>query len=216
MGKIKQGILGPFSGKVGNVVGATSNGVHYMRVIPANVRDPKTDKQLAQRQRFGLMTSTLKKFRPVVNIGFRKKTGNTSPANRALSYNLKNAITGEYPDQEIDYTAFLVARGDLTKAVALSAVSENPGEITFSWTDNSGEGSAKADDAFTVACYDPDEGNILYRIEAAVREDETVSINMPQSFQGQLVQVYAFFASEAGDDVTDSHYAGGIQIQPQA
>lgn len=216
MGKIKNGILGPFSGKVGNVVGATNNGVHYMRVIPANVTDPKTDKQLAQRQRFGLMTSTLKVFRPIVNVGFRKRTGNTSPANRALSYNLKNAITGDYPDQEIDFQAFMVARGDLTSVPDLTAVSDNPGELTFSWTDNDGVGSAKADDALTVACYNPESGNLFYQMGAAAREDESVSINLPQTYEGQLVHIYAFFVSTGSDDVTDSQYAGEVQIQPQS
>jgi hypothetical protein len=34
MGIIKQGILGGFSGKVGNVVGGTWKGIDYMRVLP--------------------------------------------------------------------------------------------------------------------------------------------------------------------------------------
>lgn len=215
MGKIKQGILGPFSGKVGNVVGATNNGVHYMRVIPANVQDPKTDKQLAQRQRFGLMTSTLKIFRPVVTIGYRKKTGKTTPRNRALSYNLKNAITGEYPDQDIDYQAFMVARGDLTSASDLAADSNTPGEITFSWTDNSGIGSAKADDVLYAACYAPDDGELFYQAEAATREDGSATLILPQNYQGKEVHVYAFFASAENEDVTDSIYAGEILVQDQ-
>lgn len=215
MGKIKQGILGPFSGKVGNVVGATNNGVHYMRIIPANVRDPKTTKQLAQRQRFGLMTSTLKIFRPVINIGFRKKTGNTRPSNRALSYNLKNAISGDYPDQEIDFPAFKIARGDLTTAPDLTAVSENPGEITFNWTDNSGIGSAQTDDLLTIACYDSEESHLFYRIEAALREDETVGIALPQTLAGQEVHAFAFFAAADNEDVTDSLYMGEVLIQDQ-
>lgn len=215
MGKIKNGILGPFSGKVGNVVGATNNGVHYMRVIPANVTDPKTDKQLAQRQRFGLITSTLKTFRPVVNIGFRKKTRNTTPANRALSYNLKNAVAGDYPDLEVDFAAFMVARGDLTSAIALAAVSDNPGELVLSWTDNSGSGSAKADDVLIAACYDAETGDLFYRLEAAAREDESATLTLPQNFPGKNVHVYAFFASTESNDVTDSIYAGEIQIQDQ-
>ena len=33
MGKIKQGILGGFQGKVGTVIGASWNGIAYMRGI---------------------------------------------------------------------------------------------------------------------------------------------------------------------------------------
>lgn len=37
MGTIKQGILGGFSGKVGNIVGASWRGIDYIRSMPASV-----------------------------------------------------------------------------------------------------------------------------------------------------------------------------------
>ena len=52
MGKIKQGILGGFKGKVGTVVGASWNGIAYMKGLPQSQKDPKTAAQLAQRNFF--------------------------------------------------------------------------------------------------------------------------------------------------------------------
>ena len=52
MGKIKQGILGGFKGKVGTVIGASWNGIAYMRGLPQSVRNPKTVAQEAQRAFF--------------------------------------------------------------------------------------------------------------------------------------------------------------------
>ena len=52
MGKIKQGILGGFRGKVGTVIGASWNGIAYMRGIPQSQKDPKTNAQLAHRAFF--------------------------------------------------------------------------------------------------------------------------------------------------------------------
>lgn len=52
MGKIKQGILGGFKGKVGTVIGASWNGIAYMRGIPQSQKDPKTAAQMAQRAFF--------------------------------------------------------------------------------------------------------------------------------------------------------------------
>ena len=52
MGKIKQGILGGFKGKVGTVIGASWNGIAYMRGLPQSVRNPKTAAQEAQRAFF--------------------------------------------------------------------------------------------------------------------------------------------------------------------
>jgi hypothetical protein len=52
MGKIKQGILGGFKGKVGTVIGSSWNGIAYMRGLPQSQKDPKTAAQLSQRSYF--------------------------------------------------------------------------------------------------------------------------------------------------------------------
>ncbi len=52
MGKIKQGILGGFKGKVGTVIGASWNGIAYMRGLPQSIKNPKTAAQQAQRAFF--------------------------------------------------------------------------------------------------------------------------------------------------------------------
>ena len=52
MGKIKQGILGGFKGKVGTVIGATWNGIAYMRGLAQSHKNPKTAAQLKQRAFF--------------------------------------------------------------------------------------------------------------------------------------------------------------------
>ncbi len=52
MGKIKQGILGGFRGKVGTVIGASWNGIAYMRGLAQSVKNPQTEAQLKQRSFF--------------------------------------------------------------------------------------------------------------------------------------------------------------------
>ena len=52
MGKIKQGILGGFKGKVGTVIGSSWNGIAYMKGRPQSVRNPRTDAQVQQRNFF--------------------------------------------------------------------------------------------------------------------------------------------------------------------
>ena len=52
MGKIKQGILGGFKGKVGTVIGASWNGISYMKGRPQSVRNPRTEAQVQQRNFF--------------------------------------------------------------------------------------------------------------------------------------------------------------------
>ena len=52
MGKIKQGILGGFRGKVGTVVGSYWNGIFYMKALPQNYRKGKSGSQKMQQGYF--------------------------------------------------------------------------------------------------------------------------------------------------------------------
>ena len=52
MGKIKQGILGGFKGKVGTVIGSSWNGIAYMKGLPQSVKNSKSAAQMVQRDFF--------------------------------------------------------------------------------------------------------------------------------------------------------------------
>ena len=69
MGKIKQGILGGFKGKVGTVIGSSWNGIAYMKGLPQSQKDPKSAAQMRQRTFFrevqnlvGQLTAEQQKF----------------------------------------------------------------------------------------------------------------------------------------------------------
>jgi hypothetical protein len=59
MGRIKKGILGGFSGKVGSVVGASWKSIDYIRSLPASVRNPRTPAQVNQRSKFATVIKFL-------------------------------------------------------------------------------------------------------------------------------------------------------------
>ena len=52
MGKIKQGILGGFSGKVGTVVGSYWNGIFYMKGLPQSYKKSRSGNQKMQQGYF--------------------------------------------------------------------------------------------------------------------------------------------------------------------
>lgn len=61
MGKFNQGILGGFTGKVGNVVGARSRGQWIYRAYQGVVKNPKTIAQTKQRDQFRIFTQEIAK-----------------------------------------------------------------------------------------------------------------------------------------------------------
>lgn len=61
MGKFNQGILGGFTGKVGNVVGARSRGEWIYRAYQGIVKNPKTIAQTRQREQFKIFSQEVTK-----------------------------------------------------------------------------------------------------------------------------------------------------------
>src|SRR5436305_7955438 len=156
MAKLSQGINGPFSGKVGAVVGYTWKGIPVMRGRPSPRTKPFTPKELNQQAKFRIMNRFLRPANDLINATFAHLAVQMSPFNKAFSYNIKNAITGVAPNLEIDFKMALISRGDLPNAESSSVKSPSPGLLQFTWTNNSGKGNAKATDKAFVAVYSED------------------------------------------------------------
>ena len=109
MGIIKKGILGGFSGKVGNVVGASWKGIDYIRSLPSTVRNPRTPRQVKQRTKFSLVQGFLTSMTPFIRNWFKNYAGGQTAMNAALSYNIQNGIIGEGADIDLDYPNLLVS-----------------------------------------------------------------------------------------------------------
>jgi hypothetical protein len=102
MGKISRGILGGFSGKVGSIIGATWKGIDYIRIVAANVTNPKTPAQESQRSKFVTVLRFLQPLVAFLRIGFRLYANRMTQFNNAMFYNFHNAIIGVLPNYSIE------------------------------------------------------------------------------------------------------------------
>ncbi len=212
MGKINKGILGGFSGKVGNVVGANWKGIDYMRIKAANVANPRTEAQVNQRTKFILVLRFLSPLKDFLKEGFKQYAIKMTEFNNAMSYNLKNAVNGNYPDYSLDYSNLLVSRGDLTGAMNGSATSDTPEVVTFSWDDNTGNGSARSTDQSMLLLYNEDKGEALYITEGPVRDMGTATMQVPANYSGDTLQAFLSFITEDRKEVADSKYLGTVVV----
>ena len=80
MGKIKQGILGGFNGTVGTVVGGSWKGMAYMRGKAQSIKNPRTEKQMSQRIKFGMAQKFVKVMTAYLKVGFRNYTQHQTAA----------------------------------------------------------------------------------------------------------------------------------------
>ena len=211
MGTIKKGILGGFSGKVGTVVGGSWKGISYMRSLPQKVKNPRTAGQVSQRSKFALTMNFLKPMTAFLRTGWKLYAHRQSPINAAMSHALANAVTGAYPDYEIDPSKVLVSRGSLTPATNATADAAGS-RIEFMWDDNSGIGSAKLTDKALIAIANPTKGEAVTINAGEERMTGAQAVAIPADWSGDEVQVYLGFISEDGKEVSNSAYLGAIPI----
>ncbi len=210
MGKISQGILGGFSGKVGTVIGGSWKGIDYMRSIPASVANPRTAAQVQQRTKFTTAIGFLQSMTSFLRVGFKNYAIKMTAFNAAMSYTLKNAVFGEDPDFFIVYPDALVSRGSLPGALNGAAASTVAGQIDITWTDNSGEGTALAGDLANVVVYNPTKEQAVTVIGGNTRSSGAQSVTIPASFAGDEVHVYLAFQTDNQSDVSNSTYLGEV------
>lgn len=177
MGKINQGILGGFSGKVGSVVGGNWKGINYMRVHtkPSN---PNTDKQVNQRTKFTMVLSFLKPITPFLRVGYKLFTAKQTAFNAAMSQVLMNAVVGEAPNTAIDFSSVQVSRGTLTPAFGASTSFEN-GELSITWIDNSNASMAKITDKALIVVYNETKVDAVYEVAGVTRPTAQQTIPVP-------------------------------------
>ncbi len=209
MGTIKQGILGGFSGKVGTVIGSSWKGISYMRGQAQHVKNPRSAGQLNQRSKFSLALSFLQPVVPYIRIGYKSQAAKQTEFNAAMSYTIKNAITGSYPNYALDYTKIVVSKGGLTQVTGATATwDNNRNEVKIDWTDNSGVGNALATDKAMPFIYNKAKGETIYDTAGATRATHTQSLTVPNDWVGDKVEVYLGMVSEDGKEVADSIYLG--------
>jgi hypothetical protein len=211
MARISQGVYGGISGKLGNTIGASWKGIHYLRIKPASVANPNTPKQQDQRLKFITTLKFLQPLHAAVNAGYRRFAVKMSPFNSAFSHTIRNAIAGNFPDYEINYGSALLSRGKLTKAEQPQADCTVTGKVDFSWTPNSTSGNAMITDKAMVVIFNPDKNEAVIRENAATRGDGTVQVDVPATFAGNTVHTWLSFISDDGL-VSDSTYAGEVDL----
>ena len=212
MGTYNKGILGPFSGKVGTVVGANWRGKDVMRSLPKKTDRTPTETQLLQREKFTAVSNFLTPISNVVSLYYGSGSGELTRRNQAMSYHMKEAVTYVNPNFEILFDKVQISKGDLLGIQNPTASSPAAGEIRFNWEDNSGQGSAKNTDQLIVVLYSPLEDIYYTNGNAATRDAARVTLTLPTYFAGLEVQAWITFASATGKSYATSVYLGAVTV----
>lgn len=213
MGTFSKGILGGFSGKVGNVVGARWRGKDVMRSLPTRGTYTATQLQIEQRERFKTAVMFLTPIKNLLSEYFGKPQGDKSSFNLATGYHIKNALL---PDglggYVIDYPKVLIGKGDLRGISNGGVTLDTNQEVTISWDDNSGQGNAATTDELVVVGYCEALGLFETANPAGTRNLTTVQLPLPAYWAGQEIQLWATFVTADHKQAATSTYLGAVTL----
>jgi hypothetical protein len=177
MGKIKQGILGGFKGKVGTVIGATWNGIAYMRGLAQSHKNPKTAAQLKQRAFF-------KEVQDLVGQLSDEQLAFLYP-NSVKGMSRRNLLTKQLSDYPIETEEGKHA--DLADIISLGnaptadlpdvSIVASRSAVTISWNADTAWRSQHADEYPTICVF-----NVTQKKIFLVHSTVTVGASGSQSF----------------------------------
>ena len=212
MAIIQDGILGAFTGRVGPVTGFKRNGINIMRTARSGKDKKITPGRAAQREKMKVCNAFTK---PFCGTGFFSRTfpadGTSATGySRATSAIMNLAVSGTYPEIVISYPDVLISRGQLPGAESASATLGEDENITFTWENNSGKGTAKGKDKVILVAYFPQMRQVLFTIGAATRADKLATLET-KSMKGAAAETWIGFLSNDEKIASDSVYCGSLE-----
>lgn len=198
-----QGLWGGFSGKVGPVVGCRWKNIYYIRSRAARVSNPNTERQQCQRGKFRTAVNFLKTILPFIQVGYRNYEQGKSAYNAAISYLMHHAFAGNGQEAVLDFEKVRISQGSLTPASGAS-VGRMGGNMLVSWSNNTAEGDAAADDVAMLLVYNRTRGEAIWQLSAGCRSDGRCSLRLPLGWESDELAVYLAFCSVDGQRISNS------------
>lgn len=203
MARINQGILGGFSGKIGNVVGSSWKGIAVMKTLPLSVANPRTAKQVSQRTAFAdsielaqiLLVGIIK---PLWDRFAVKMSGFNSFVRSFVLIKAGSDLASKVK----------IAQGQMGLITELSGIIDvSDNKLQLTWIDDSGEGLKLGSDEIYVVVLDSNLKYIGQASAVAKREDEGCAVDLSvQTVSATAYNVYVAARREDGTVVSDTNY----------
>ena len=207
MAKQNYGINDGYRGTVGTVIGYQWRGRWCLRARPRRVHNPRTDRQQHNRQLFKAVWSFATGLRLPLRTSLRQTAldSHMTECNRFMHINKGCfALDGE-GRLTVDYENLAVSEGSVAPVGFVQPVVEES-TVTIPFEKNPLHLRANSDDEVYVLALCPDLDD--YRLSApAYRRTKSISLTLPERWQGHEVHLYGFVTDYAGR-ASESIYIG--------
>ena len=207
MAIIEQGILGPFRGKCGNVIGYFRNGVHYVRSVPAHYRDRRSAAQLRNRNRMALVMKGLSVVRKAVTLGYGRFAKGMTELNAATRENYYRLVKDGVVGMEYRWGELVLSRGPVEGiSDLLYGVAGN--RLSLNWNCAALGDRGGMEDEVTVVLVNGDRMEMRMWRGVARRGAGGASVMVPSGWNGEEVWCYTMVSR--GEVWSDSACVGCV------
>lgn len=211
MAKLKHGIFGPLSGKLGPVVGATWMGIPYLRQAPkkSDRAKPRSAAQIANEQKLKFVNIVLVPFHPYVTVGFNNLAIQKTAISAGFSANYHQAITGIYPNLGVDYSKMIISKGELPGLSNPNMKFIAQDLLEFTWQ-NGTDITESYDDQLMLVLYAPELHIADGFIGGTKRAERHRVFKLDPQLIGKALEVYISVTSLSRKKISNSLYMGRI------
>lgn len=230
---MKHGPYGPIVGKIGNTVTYVRLGEVCVRTLTTKKKNKIfTQKQIAAFDRMRVMMGFVSPINTFVLTSFKLavKGTNKIAQNAAVSLNISNAVMGEYPNLELDYSKIVVSKGNLLPAQnpVISHTVESTTDkraiytnvfLKFHWDIDATLDYDRESDQVMLLAYLPDNKTAFYKVSGARRSEGEdtlkgcIAIKKRGSvIKDRFIETYIAFISDDRESISDSIYMGRIDL----
>ena len=210
MAKIKSGILGPLSGKLGPIIGSTWKGIPCVKEVSKKPKRESSPAQLASRKKLKFINNYLVPFHQYLTVGFANDAPQRTEISAAISRNYHDAFPWENDEIKVELAKFRISIGSLRMVSDFYATASEQ-VVNFSWKENYGKG-AKFNDQLMIVLYSP-EGEIADGCTGGPsRAHKEWQLKYDSELAGKLVHVFVSVTSVNRKLIADSMYFGTLQL----
>ncbi|HCN85239.1 MAG TPA: hypothetical protein DIT07_16715 [Sphingobacteriaceae bacterium] len=212
MAILSQGILGEVVGKTGPVVSYMRFGQNITRSKGSTRKNRiETPARKMQREKIKVCNDFTQAFS---GTGFFNKTfpayGHTGSGYNRVTSSIMNLAIVTNPVVAIAWPKVLVSKGPVAPVDYASALVNDENNIAFTWTDNSGDGTAKKNDRAILVAWFSESKQAVFAFSDAERKDGTALLETG-SIKG-TAHTWLGFLSADETNAANSVYSGELTI----
>ncbi len=205
-------IAGRITGKVGDLIYSTRNGINYVKQVPQKSLKAPSEKQLIQCKKFAMVMHFLSPLKKLLNESYRNNPTRTGLHN-AMKKNLTESITGEYPCLNLDYSKVSLVLGRLYMPHAEMVYDVKSNELLLCYECHHSH-NAYLNDELIALIYCPELPQYWHKINTGLQRFEQIgSFKLPNEVIGHEIHIWLYFRSEMLEQFSNSVYIGKVSTQ---